>query len=102
MHPIRATERSRYSGLKGKSEPVNNDPSWIPRSVQNRWVLDLVGARTFRKRDYAELPSGQVRVLPPLSHELLSTLPMWGRIAAPVAEHVAHQIARLVTTDYRP
>lgn len=59
------------------------------RHVVEDMVLDL-SCRVLRKADFAQLPSGEVRVLAPLSHHLAQALmPALRAELGPVAEHVA-------------
>jgi hypothetical protein len=51
-------------------------------------VLDLLD-RTWRLHDFHETRHGACRVLPPLTHELASTLDRWRRSIGPVVEDVA-------------
>ncbi len=64
------------------------------------WQLSL--ARPFRKRDFAELGSGEIRVLAPLSHEFAaSLLPALRDRFAPYAERLATMLATVSTSDVR-
>ncbi len=57
------------------------------------YVLDLLGERTFSRREFIELPSGQVRLAPSLARLLaVSTM---GRLEAAVATH-AEEVARVL------
>jgi CRISPR-associated endonuclease Cas1 len=52
-------------------------------------VLQLLADRPFSKRDFAELPTGEVRLLAPVSHELAELLfPQLGREAAVLVEQL--------------
>jgi CRISPR-associated endonuclease Cas1 len=65
------------------------------RVVVEETVLALIDRRTFRKADFTETQTGEVRVRPPLSHELVATLaPLLRDRLAPVAERMAQMIAR--------
>ncbi len=72
------------------------------RPQVDRFVLDLIAERPFRKADYVERSDGHVRVAAPLAHDLAATLPTWRKAVAPVAEKVAHlfadQVAGKITT----
>jgi hypothetical protein len=59
------------------------------RPVVEAWVLDLLAKREFRKADFFECGDGQCRLLPPLTHELIGTAPLWGRALRPVAQDLA-------------
>jgi CRISPR-associated endonuclease Cas1 len=65
------------------------------------WLVDLLKRRTFRARDFIELPDGHVRIAPPLSHDLAATMDRWRREIAPTAEYVGHALGSLISTDYR-
>ncbi|MAG37259.1 MAG: CRISPR-associated endonuclease Cas1 [Dehalococcoidia bacterium] len=72
------------------------------RPEVDRWLLQLVARRPFAKQDCFETRAGQCRLLPPLTHELAETLPLWAQAVAPVAEHAARlliQETRLPATD---
>jgi len=73
------------------------------RPEVDRFVLDLVAERTFKKRDFVERSDGHVRVAAPLTHELAATMPTWRQAVAPYAERVAHlfidQVAGKITAS---
>ena len=58
------------------------------------YVLDLLESRVFARRDFHETRRGQVRIQPPLTHHLAATTTTWAEKLAPIAEHLAHTIAR--------
>jgi hypothetical protein len=65
------------------------------RASVEETVLPRIDQRTFRKADFTETPTGEVRVRPPLSHELVTTLaPILRDRLAPAAERMAQMIAR--------
>jgi len=64
------------------------------RPAVDAYVFELLQSRVFGRRDFAETPRGVCRVNPPLSHELAETAPVWAAAIAPVAEAVAHELAR--------
>ena len=66
------------------------------RPEVDRFVLDLIAERSFRKSDFIERADGHVRIAAPLSHELAATMPTWRRAVAPFAEAVAHAFADAV------
>jgi CRISPR-associated endonuclease Cas1 len=70
----------------------------VVRPDVERFVLDLIAERTFRRRDFWQGSDGQVRVLVPLSHDLSATMPRWAHAVAPWAERVAHLVASGVET----
>lgn len=66
------------------------------------FVLEMVAARSFRKRDFTEDRAGHVRLLAPLTHELAETMPKWAQAVAPWAERVAHTLAQDIEGKYVP
>jgi CRISPR-associated endonuclease Cas1 len=64
------------------------------RGVVEETVLELLRARTFRKSNFAESPSGQVTLRPPLTHELVGALlPILRDALGPTTEQAARMIA---------
>lgn len=65
----------------------------VIRPHVERYVLGLLGygetAHKFTRRNFKESNDGTCRILPPLTHELGETGPMWIRIIAPIAEEIA-------------
>jgi hypothetical protein len=84
--------RGRQSMALDLLEPV--------RPMVERFVLDLVATRTFRRGDFAEQGDGSVILGASLRAELAESLPEWSKSIAPHAESVAHSLAKLVATDY--
>jgi CRISPR-associated endonuclease Cas1 len=67
------------------------------RPAVDEHVMGLLSSRTFSRREFAELPTGQVRLMPALARHLAaSTLPSWERIAPPHAERIARTLAKWV------
>ena len=66
----------------------------VARPVVDGYLLELLQARTFTRRDFAETARGVCRVNPPLSHELAETAPRWADAMGPAVEAVAEQLAR--------
>ena len=64
------------------------------RPEVDAWVLGFLGANTLRSSDFHETRRGDCRILAPLTHVLADTLPIWRRLAAPLAEDVASVFAR--------
>lgn len=58
------------------------------------YVMRLLETRTFSRREFAELPTGQVRLMPDLARLLAATLPTWERLASVQAEIVAKLLAK--------
>lgn len=84
--------KARQSMALDLMEPV--------RPAVEGFVLDMLAARTFRKRDFTEAQDGHVRLLPPLTHELAATLPRWAKLLAPLAEKVAHMLGESMEGKY--
>jgi hypothetical protein len=63
------------------------------------YAIDLVRGHMFRYDDFVERDDGHCRILPPLTHALAATIPMWRAAIAPHAEAVAHALA---ATSHRP
>ena len=66
------------------------------------FVLDMLGAPTFRKAEFTETEDGHVRLRAPLTHELAETMPRWARSLAPIAERVAHMLGQAIEGKYTP
>ncbi len=66
------------------------------------FVLDLLGSRSFAKREFVETSEGHVRLMAPLTHELAETLPRWRHAIAPWAERVAHLLGDSLDGRYTP
>jgi hypothetical protein len=64
------------------------------RPAIDAYLLELLQARIFTRRDFAETARGVCRVNPPLSHEFAETAPRWAEAVAPVAEAVALELSR--------
>jgi hypothetical protein len=58
----------------------------------DRYLLQLLQARTFAASDFYETRRGSIRVLAPLSHQLAETLPAWAELLAPLSELVAETL----------
>ncbi len=57
------------------------------------FVLDQLRTRTFRVVDFHETRQGACRILSPLTHELVATLPAWEARLGPIVEGVARAFA---------
>jgi hypothetical protein len=55
-------------------------------------VLDLLANRAFKKSDFFETREGICRLMPPLTHELAETGPIWAQQPGPVTERVAQKL----------
>lgn len=65
------------------------------RPAVDAYVLELVTSRTFSRREFAELATGQVRLMPELARSLAtSTLATWERLASSHAEAIAKSLAK--------
>lgn len=63
------------------------------RPTADALVAELIASRTFSRREFIELPTGQVRLAPSLARWLTdAALPMFEEAVAPVAEDVARII----------
>lgn len=56
-------------------------------------LLDLASTHIFQHRDFTETDNGRCRILPPLTHQLATTMPQWAAAVAPWAEHIADTLA---------
>ena len=57
-------------------------------------ILTMLQGRRFRRRDFAQLPDGRVRLTAPLARDLAeAVIPLSRQAVAPVAEEVARMIA---------
>lgn len=66
------------------------------RPSVERYLLDLLAARTFKRADFLEQPSGEVRLGPGLRAELAVTGPRWATEVAPWAETLRRALSRHV------
>jgi len=57
-----------------------------------RWWLDFLHTHTLNKRDFAELPSGEVRLMPRLRQELGRTVALWRVPAVELAGWLAAEL----------
>jgi CRISPR-associated endonuclease Cas1 len=71
------------------------------RPEVERFVIGLCD-RTWRRRDFLELPNGICRVRAPFTHELAETAPMWAELVAPHAEEVLHMLGRAMRGKFEP
>lgn len=62
------------------------------RPQVDAFLLELLRKRTFRTADFFETRQGVCRVLPPLTHALAETAPLWAKRVAPVAERVVRML----------
>ncbi len=92
MALIHLDARARQSMALDLMEPVRPDVE--------AFVLDLLGARTFKKADFAQMADGHCRLMAPVTHELAEMIPRWAALVAPVAEKVAHTLGEAITGKY--
>ncbi len=64
------------------------------RPLVDQHVLDLLAVRHLTYADVVETRTGQCRLLPPLTEQMCALMPALGRSAGPIAEQVAHAVAR--------
>src|SRR5574341_395965 len=82
---LHADIRSRDSLACDLMEPV--------RPAVDRFVIDTLSARVFRREEFFETREGVCRVLPPVTLLLAQTATRWAKALAPVAERVARRLA---------
>jgi CRISPR-associated endonuclease Cas1 len=82
---LHADQRARDSLALDVMEAVRPDVDAV--------VLDLLRNRTFRSTDFVERRDGSCRIVPPLTHELVATLPAWETRLGPIVEGVARAFA---------
>jgi CRISPR-associated endonuclease Cas1 len=82
---LHADQRARDSLALDVMEAVRPDV--------DSFVLDLLARRTFRRADFFETRQGVCRILPPLTHELASSMPVWAARLGPVVEWVAKALS---------
>jgi CRISPR-associated endonuclease Cas1 len=82
---LHADQRARDSLALDVMEAVRPDIDTV--------VLDLLRTRTFRAADFVERRDGSCRIVPPLTHELVATLPAWEARLGPIVEGVARAFA---------
>jgi CRISPR-associated endonuclease Cas1 len=81
---LHADQKARNSLACDLMEPV--------RPKVDGFVLDLLAGRAFKKTDFFETREGICRLMPPLTHELAETGPIWARQLGPVTEQVAQKL----------
>ncbi len=69
------------------------------RPLVERWVLDQLGARTFRKADFWETREGVCRLMAPLAKQVVEAVtPLAQATVAPEAERAAHLLTAAAKT----
>jgi hypothetical protein len=93
-------------GIAHSDQPRGDGLAWDllepVRPAVDRFVLDLVAERTWRRADFVERSDGSIRLAPALVQELAGTMPAWARVVAPHAEAVAHLLGRAVRGKWEP
>jgi CRISPR-associated endonuclease Cas1 len=56
------------------------------------WLLDWIASEPLRRADFFETARGNVRLMAPMCAKLSETTPVWGKLVAPWAEHVARTV----------
>lgn len=65
-------------------------------------MIGLLSSRTFSRKEFVELPTGQVRLMPQLARDLAtSTLLSWERMASAHSETIARTLAMSVGGEIR-
>jgi CRISPR-associated endonuclease Cas1 len=86
--------RGRQSMALDLMEPI--------RPLVERWTLDLLAKRSFKRTDFVETDDGHVRLLAPLTHELADSMGQWRNAVDPWAERVAHLFGEAMKGKYQP
>jgi CRISPR-associated endonuclease Cas1 len=81
---LHADQSNRDSLAADLMEPV--------RPLVDRYVLEVLGRRTFAARDFFETREGTCRLTPGLAKELAGTCCHWGRLVGEIAEDVAAEL----------
>lgn len=87
---LHADQKSRDSLALDVMEAVRPDV--------DAYVLRLLRSSVFRADDFLESRQGQVRLVPPLTHQLAETAPYWAKLLGPVVERVAKAFAEVATS----
>lgn len=75
------------------------DLSEVARPAVERYVLELLAARSFRRADFLEGREGEVRLGMSLRSELAGTMGMWSKEVGPYAEAIRNTLAKSVRSD---
>jgi CRISPR-associated endonuclease Cas1 len=62
------------------------------RAEVDAFVLDWIGREPLRRADFFETETGNCRLMSSLCRKLSETAPVWGRLVAPWAEHLARTL----------
>jgi CRISPR-associated endonuclease Cas1 len=62
------------------------------RPQVDAYVLQVLQSHRFGARDFFETRQGVCRLMPPLTHLLAETAPIWAKAVAPIAESVAQTL----------
>lgn len=72
------------------------------RPLVEKWTVELLAKRSFKKSDFVETSDGHIRLLAPLTHELAGSMSQWKKEVAPWAEKVAHPLGQAMRGKYQP
>jgi hypothetical protein len=84
MGVLHADQRNRDSLACDVMEAV--------RPQVDAYALQLLETHIFSARDFFETRQGVCRLMPPLTHILAETTPVWAKAVAPIAEDVAQTL----------
>ncbi len=65
------------------------------RPLVDRYVIELIGRRTFSARDFAETRQGVTRLAPSLARLVAETAPLWAERCLPIAMWLAKALAKM-------
>lgn len=77
-------------------DSLSCDLAEVARPAVERYMLQLLSGRSFRRADFLEGPSGEVRLGMSLRQELAASCPRWATVLAPHAEAIRNALARSV------
>ncbi len=66
------------------------------RPEVERWLLSWIASEPFRRADFFETPTGNVRLMAPMCTKLSETVSVWRKLIAPWAEYVARMLSASV------
>ena len=66
------------------------------RPEVERWLLSWIASEPFRRADFFETPTGNVRLMAPVCAKLSETVSVWRKLIAPWAEYVARALSATV------
>ncbi len=80
-----------HMGTKGR-DSLPCDLMEPIRAEVDAFVLDWIRREPLRKADFFETGEGNCRLMSSLCRKLSETAPVWGKLVAPWAEHVARTL----------